>query len=47
MFEAIEADIRRDLPQFTARDVVGKSFDLFHKNPAHQRDLMAESAGPA
>jgi methyl-accepting chemotaxis protein len=40
MFEAIEADIRKDLPHFTARDVVGKSIDIFHKNPAHQRNMM-------
>ena len=46
MFEAIEADIRRDLPHFTARDVVGKSIDLFHKNPAHQRYLMADLKAP-
>ena len=46
MFEAIEDDIRRDLPHFTARDVVGKSIDLFHKNPAYQRRLMADLAKP-
>lgn len=46
MFERIEADIRRDLPHFTARDVVGKSIDLFHKNPAHQRYLMTDLKAP-
>jgi methyl-accepting chemotaxis protein len=40
MFELIEADIRRDLPHFRAREVVGKSVDVFHKNPAHQRRIM-------
>jgi methyl-accepting chemotaxis protein len=40
MFELIEADIRRDLPHFRAREVVGKSVDVFHKDPAHQRRIM-------
>lgn len=41
MFEAIEADIRTDLPHFKAREIVGRSIDTFHKNPAHQRKLIA------
>jgi methyl-accepting chemotaxis protein len=40
LFEAIEEEIRRDLPHFTARDVVGKSIDVFHKNPSYQRRIM-------
>lgn len=40
MFEEMEEDIRQDLPQFRARDVVGKSIDVFHKNPSYQRRLM-------
>ncbi len=39
MFEAIEADLRRDLPTFVARKVVGRSIDDFHKHPAHQRRM--------
>ena len=46
MFERIEADIRRDLPNFRARDVVGKNIDVFHKNPHYQRGLMAGMVGP-
>jgi len=46
MFEAIEEDIRRDLPHFTARDVVGKSIDFFHKNPSYQRRIMSDLAEP-
>jgi methyl-accepting chemotaxis protein len=46
MFEAIESDIRRDQPDFRARDVVGKSIDLFHRNPAYQRGLMTDLAAP-
>jgi methyl-accepting chemotaxis protein len=40
MFEAIETDIRRDLPHFVARKVVGRSIDDFHKNPMFQRKIM-------
>jgi len=46
MFEAIEDDIRHDLPDFSARDVVGKPIDLFHRNPSYQRRLMADLAKP-
>ncbi|MYM56885.1 methyl-accepting chemotaxis protein [Thalassovita mangrovi] len=41
MFSAIESDIQRDLPQFSADDVLGKPIDFFHKNPAHQRGIIA------
>lgn len=40
MFEAMETSIRRDLPNFVARDIVGQCIDVFHKNPAHQRQMM-------
>lgn len=36
-----EAEIRKALPQFSARNVIGQNFDIFHKNPAHQRGLIA------
>ncbi len=40
-----EAEIRKDLPQFDARRVMGQSFDHFHRNPAHQRNLLAGLKG--
>ncbi len=40
MFESMEADIKRDLPHFRAREVVGKPIDVFHKNPMYQRRMM-------
>lgn len=46
MFEQIEADIRRDLPEFRSREVVGKSIDVFHKNPAFQRRIMDGMVAP-
>ena len=36
-----EADIRKDLPSFNARTVKGTNIDQFHKNPAHQRNVLA------
>ncbi|CAK0772658.1 methyl-accepting chemotaxis protein [Gammaproteobacteria bacterium] len=40
MMAHAEADIRKDLPRFTARDLVGRNIDEFHVNPAHQRLLL-------
>ena len=37
-----EADLRKDLPAFRAADVLGGSFDRFHKQPSHQRNLLAQ-----
>ncbi|PJI43742.1 methyl-accepting chemotaxis protein [Ferrovibrio sp.] len=34
-------DLREDLPHFDADDLIGKSVDIFHKNPAHQQKLLA------
>ncbi|MDZ7908483.1 MAG: methyl-accepting chemotaxis protein [Gemmobacter sp.] len=46
MFEAIEADIRKDLPHFRARDVVGKTVDVFHKSPHYQRRILEGLTAP-
>jgi methyl-accepting chemotaxis protein len=46
MFERIENDIRRDLPSFRARDIIGKNVDVFHKNPHYQRRIMDNMTGP-
>ena len=37
-----EADIRKDVPSFNARTVVGTNIDTFHKNPSYQRKLLSE-----
>ena len=46
MFEVIEADIRRDLPHFVARDVLGRKVDVFHKNPAYQHSILRNMTKP-
>lgn len=40
LMNTAESDIRKDLPQFRVSDIVGGSFDRFHKNPSHQRNLL-------
>ncbi len=41
MFNNAEADIRTQLPNFDSRKLLGSNIDQFHKNPAHQRGLLA------
>jgi methyl-accepting chemotaxis protein len=45
MMQRNEAEIRKGLPQFNARQLIGQHFDAFHKNPAHQRSLISELKG--
>ncbi len=45
MLSAAEADIRKQLPQFSAASVVNSSFDVFHANPHHQRNLLKHLRG--
>jgi methyl-accepting chemotaxis protein len=35
-----EAELRKVLPAFDARKIVGSNFDQFHRNPSHQRNLL-------
>ncbi|KZZ76182.1 hypothetical protein A3766_14745, partial [Oleiphilus sp. HI0132] len=41
MFKDAESDLRKDLPKFSADNLMGVNIDVFHKNPAHQRQLLA------
>ncbi len=45
MLSEAEADIRKQLPQFSAAKVIGTSIDVFHKNPAHQRGMLDNLKG--
>ena len=40
MLIGAESDIRRDLPGFDARKLIGTSIDSLHKNPAHQTQML-------
>jgi len=35
-----ESDIQKDLPDFNVATLMGTSIDTFHKNPAHQKQLL-------
>ena len=41
MMSEAQADIRKDLPSFDVNRLMGANIDSFHKNPAHQRGLLA------
>jgi methyl-accepting chemotaxis protein len=41
MMRNAEADIRKDLPRFDVSALIGTNIDTFHKNPAHQRGMLA------
>jgi methyl-accepting chemotaxis protein len=41
MLRAAESDLRKDLPNFSAAAVRSANIDIFHKNPAHQRNMLA------
>ncbi|SEP79574.1 methyl-accepting chemotaxis sensory transducer with Pas/Pac sensor [Solimonas aquatica] len=41
MMSAAEADIRKQLPGFDARHLLGESIDHFHRNPEHQARMLA------
>lgn len=45
MMRRVEPELRRELPQFRADGLVGSNFDIYHKNPSHQRNLLARLQG--
>lgn len=46
MFKQNEARIKVALPNFNANSVVGSNMDVFPKNPAHQRSMVAALTKP-
>ena len=41
-----EPALKQDLPDFDADSLVGTCIDVFHKNPAHQQQLLKNMASP-
>ncbi len=41
MFADAQEDLREVLPHFDASKLLGQNIDVFHKNPEHQRDMLA------
>lgn len=46
MFSKNEAKLQQVLPQFNAAAVVGSNMDIFHQNPAHQRQMVEKLTQP-
>lgn len=40
LFMNAESDIRKQLPNFKASNLIGSNIDTFHKNPTYQRNLL-------
>ena len=40
MFGACEADLRKSLPAFDSKTLIGTNIDIFHRDPSHQRRLL-------
>ncbi|MFC0384823.1 methyl-accepting chemotaxis protein [Muricoccus vinaceus] len=41
-----EADLKKELPRFSADKLIGSNIDVFHKNPVHQRKMLAGLTKP-
>jgi methyl-accepting chemotaxis protein len=37
-----EADLKKELPRFSVDTLIGSNIDVFHKNPSHQRGMLAQ-----
>ncbi|WP_281557227.1 methyl-accepting chemotaxis protein [Thalassomonas sp. RHCl1] len=44
MLKRRESQLRSVLPSFNVDTLIGTNFDTFHKNPAHQKNLLANPA---
>ncbi|AVH45336.1 chemotaxis protein (plasmid) [Agrobacterium tumefaciens] len=41
LLKEAEADLKKELPRFDFAKLVGSNIDIFHKNPSHQRNMLA------
>ncbi|MET0355149.1 MAG: methyl-accepting chemotaxis protein [Cellvibrio sp.] len=41
MLREAEADLRKALPHFSVDKIIGSNMDIFHRNPSHQSNLLA------
>ena len=46
MMSNAQSDIRKDLPNFDVGRLMGANIDMFHRNPAHQRGMLASLTKP-
>ena len=45
MLREVESELRKALPHFSVDKIVGSNMDIFHKNPAHQSNLLGSLTG--
>ena len=45
MMRNAESDLRQQLPNFRADAILGSNFDIYHKQPSHQRNMLAGLKG--
>jgi len=41
LLQEAESDLKKELPQFSMASLVGSNIDIFHKDPSHQRKMLA------
>jgi methyl-accepting chemotaxis protein len=46
MMSRNDAELKKALPDFDSRKLIGANIDVFHKNPAHQRELLTNLRSP-
>lgn len=46
LMQKAEGDLRKDLPRFSVERLIGSNIDVFHKNPSHQRQMLAALQKP-
>lgn len=42
MMRDAETDLKKELPNFNASKIIGNSIDIYHKNPQHQKGMLAK-----
>jgi PAS domain S-box-containing protein len=46
LMQEAEADLKKELPRFDVSTLIGSNIDIFHKNPSHQRGMLARLQKP-
>ncbi|MFN3636511.1 MAG: methyl-accepting chemotaxis protein, partial [Rhizobium rhizophilum] len=41
LLKEAESDLKKELPKFSVASLIGSNIDVFHKNPSHQRGMLA------
>jgi methyl-accepting chemotaxis protein len=41
LLKEAESDLKKELPRFEFSKLIGSNIDIFHKNPGHQRNMLA------